>query len=133
MNDLIGGTVQAMMVDFTLATPHLGSPRLRALAAATPRRTPEMPDLPTLAEAGFAGAETQSWHGLVVPAGTDDAIVTRLADAVIAAVRSEDFQARMRDLSGEPLTFRTADFQRVVAEQVRNVLPTIEALGISLE
>ena len=133
MTDLAAGTVQAMMVDLTLASPHLNTPRLRALAAATPRRVAELPDLPTLAESGFPGAETQSWHGLVAPAATPDDVVQRLADAVIGAVRSEDFQRRMRELSGEPLIFRAAEFQAVIAQQAATVLPLIAALGISLE
>ena len=115
------------------ASPAVGSPRLRAIAAATPQRALEQPDLPTLAEAGFPGAETQSWHGLVAPAATDDAIVRRLADAVVAAVLGDEFQARMRDLSGEPLTYRAAAFKRIVSEHSASVLPAIAALGINLE
>jgi tripartite-type tricarboxylate transporter receptor subunit TctC len=76
--DLIGGQVKVGFVGTPIALPHLKAGRLRALAVSTAKRSPEMPDVPTLAEAGLPGYEATIWMGLFAPAGTPREILAKL-------------------------------------------------------
>lgn len=129
MTDLLSGTVQLMFDNLPSALPHVREGRLRALAVTGATRSPAMPDLPTMAEAGVAGYEATSWFGLFAPAGTPAALVDRLADAVAAAVRHDDVQARIRALGAEPITNRPAAFAAMVRAEVAKWRGVIEASG----
>ena len=78
LNDLMGGQINAMFETSPTALPYVKSEKLRALAITTAKRSPLLPDLPTVAEAGVPGYESVTWIGLVAPAGTPKAIVDRL-------------------------------------------------------
>lgn len=85
--DLIGGQVMVGFIGMPIALPHVKAGRLRALAVSTARRSPEMPGLPTLDEAGVPGYEATIWIGLLAPAGVPDDIISRL-HAQVARVLS---------------------------------------------
>jgi tripartite-type tricarboxylate transporter receptor subunit TctC len=76
--DLVGGQVKVGFVGTPIALPHLKAGRLRALAVSTVKRSPELPGVPTLAEAGLPGYEATIWMGLFAPAGTPREILARL-------------------------------------------------------
>lgn len=78
VTDLIAGQVDATFTGIPAVLPHVRSGRLRALAVSSPRRLPVLPDVPTVAESGYAGFEADQWYGLVAPAGTPAAVVARL-------------------------------------------------------
>jgi len=101
--DMLAGQLDAAFLDLPSALPHLRSGWLRGLALAAPQRLPYLPELPTLAEAGYPGVETQAWQGLVAPAGTPPAVVARLA-AVYAQVCSEPEVRRRLSMIGIELT-----------------------------
>ena len=76
--DVIGGQVQLMMSSLLPAMPQVKSGRLRGLAVTGAKRTPALPEMPTVAESGVTGFETTSWHGMVMPARAPAALVARL-------------------------------------------------------
>ena len=78
IEDVIAGRVSMMIVDFTVAMPHVSSGQVRALAVTRLKRSPLFPDLPTLDEAGIEGFEIDAWAGLVAPAKTPPAVVAKL-------------------------------------------------------
>jgi tripartite-type tricarboxylate transporter receptor subunit TctC len=78
VTDLIAGQVDATFTGIPAVLPHVRSGRLRALAVSSPRRLPVLPEVPTVAESGYAGFEADQWYGLVAPAGTPAAVVARL-------------------------------------------------------
>jgi tripartite-type tricarboxylate transporter receptor subunit TctC len=86
MVDLLAGQVQLIFASMTTAIPHLNSNRLRAIAVTAAQRSKIMPHLPTIAEAGVRGYETNSWYGFVVPAQTPPAIVGRLNKEIIQII-----------------------------------------------
>jgi tripartite-type tricarboxylate transporter receptor subunit TctC len=90
MADLIAGNVGLMFDSLASALPHVQAGRVRALGVTSPARMPQMPDVPTVAEAaGLPGFEMLGWAGLVAPAGTPGPVIGRLAAEVLALVRGE--------------------------------------------
>jgi tripartite-type tricarboxylate transporter receptor subunit TctC len=100
--DLITGRVQIMLDTTSSAMPQIKAGKLRPLAVTTPRRSAELPNVPTLAEAGYPGFEMSTWYGLFVTGGTPKPIVDRLAAELDRVLKLPDVQARLRGLGGEP-------------------------------
>ena len=100
--DLITGRVQIMFDTTSSAMPQIRAGKLRPLAVTTAKRSAELPNVPTLAEAGFPGLEMSTWYGLLVTGGTPKPIVDRLALALDRILKLPDVQARLRGLGGEP-------------------------------
>jgi tripartite-type tricarboxylate transporter receptor subunit TctC len=95
--------------------PHIKSGKLRALAVSSSRRLASLPDVPTLTELGFDGMEDYTWIGLFAPAGTPEAIVQKLNDAVLRAAQMPDFLERLDTSGFEPTAAplrQTADYLR---------------------
>src|SRR5207237_3648446 len=80
--DLLGGQVSAMFLQYAVAKPYVDAGKLRILATPSGRRSPAMPDVPTMAESGLPGFDVQPWFGVVAPAGTPAAIVQKLHDEI---------------------------------------------------
>jgi len=90
--DLTGGHVQTAYLSPVVIRDHVKAGRLRALAVASSRRLANLPDIPTMAEAGFAGIEGSGWNGIFVPAGTPPAIIARLQEETARVLRLRDVQ-----------------------------------------
>lgn len=88
--DLLNGQLQAVMSPIASALPHVKAGKLRALAIASPQRSPLVPEVPTMIEAGVPGCLVDTWHGLVAPAGTPPEVMNRLAREVRALLAQED-------------------------------------------
>ena len=101
--DLIGGQVHLMFDNLTSISPHVKSGKLRGLGVSGPRRSPVFPDLPTVAEAGVPGYETTAWGGLVAPAGTPKAIVTKLNAEINKAIAAPTLRDRYAAIDAEPV------------------------------
>ena len=101
LNDVIGGQVPLFFGNLASTLQHVQSGRLRALAVTSSHRASMLPDVPTLAEAGVQGADIHEWNALFVPAGTPDAVVAKLADALQKAMAASDVKARIAQLGGE--------------------------------
>ena len=100
--DLISGQAQLMFDTTSSAIGQIKGGKLRALAVTTPSRSPELPEVPTLAEAGFPGLEMTTWYGVLAPAGTPKDLVARLHDEIRKALKTPDVQKRIANLAGEP-------------------------------
>ena len=100
--DLIGGQVEMMFDTSSSAMGQIKGGRLRPLAVTTPKRSAELPNVPTLAEAGVQGAEMSTWYGLFTTGGTPRPIVERLHAELQNALRLPDVQGRLTGLGGEP-------------------------------
>ena len=96
LNDLLGGRVQMFFSNLLTAMPHVRSGRLRALAVSTAKRSPQVPELPTMAEAGVPGYEMTNWIGMLAPAATPRAIVLRLNRDIAAILGAPDMKERFR-------------------------------------
>ena len=103
ITDAVGGHVQAVAVNALEVQPHVKSGKLRVLAVMTPRRSAIFPDVPTVAESGFAGFEAAVWYGLIAPAGVPAPIVAKLHAEVQRALASDDLKGRLASAGGEVL------------------------------
>lgn len=131
--DLVAGTADAMFIDYASGAPHFEAGRVVPLAATAPTRMALLPNLQTLAEAGFPGNDIYSWQGVVAPAGTPDAIVARIAAAIAAAVRDEGVAQRLRGIGLTPLPGTPADFARLIESETAIWGTLIRELGLVLD
>ena len=102
LQDLLGGQIGMMFLDYATARTQLASGKLRALAVASPTPHPNLPRVPTVA-ASYPGFEAWAWQGLVVPSGTPPAVVTKLRDAYFAAINDPAIRQKIVDAGIEPL------------------------------
>jgi tripartite-type tricarboxylate transporter receptor subunit TctC len=92
--DLIAGNVQAMFISYGTGSAHIKGGRVRVLAVTSAQRSPAMPDVPTIAEAGVPGYESGVWYALLAPKGTPVAIVKKLHDESVALVKGPEMRER---------------------------------------
>ena len=100
--DVIAGQVQIMFDTTSSAMGHIKSGKLKALAVTTAQRSAELPNVPTLAEAGVPGFEMSTWYGLYVTAGTPRDVVARLQAETARILKLPDIQTKLKGLGGEP-------------------------------
>ena len=99
--DILGGQVEMMFDTTSSAMGQIKGGKFRPLAITAAQRSAELPDVPTLAEAGVTGVDIQTWYAMYVTAGTPRAVVDRLAAELTAALKLPDVQARIKGLGGE--------------------------------
>lgn len=102
MNDLVGGQLSYMFSPLQNSLPFIKQERIRVLAVASPVRHPSLPNVPTLAEAGYKGIELTNWFALYAPAGTPVAVVNKLNAAFVKVGKSPDMLAKFEKLGFEP-------------------------------
>jgi tripartite-type tricarboxylate transporter receptor subunit TctC len=108
--DLIAGNAQLMFDTTSSSIGQIKGGKLRPLAVMTARRSPELPDVPTLAEAGFPGLEMSTWYGVFAPAATPKEVVALLHAEIMKALKTPDVQKRIAGLAGEPGTLTIEQF-----------------------
>lgn len=101
--DLLGGQIAMSFDTITPVLPHIKAGKLRALAVTTGKRSPALPDVPTLDESGLKGFNLGTWFGVLAPAGTPKEIVTRLNTELVKIINSPDFRKKMEDIGAEPV------------------------------
>jgi tripartite-type tricarboxylate transporter receptor subunit TctC len=119
VSDLLGGQVQMMFAGISTVLQHVRSGKLVALAIASPARSSQLPDVPTVAESGLPGFDVTSWYGIVVRTGTPPAIVSRLHADLVEALASADVKAKLATLGLDPLGNTPEEFQRMIAAESR--------------
>lgn len=104
--DLITDLMNFEIVSLALALPHIKEGKIRPLAVFTENRIGDLPDVPTIAEAGYPGASYVSWYGIYVPAGTPDAIAEKINDGINKALLNPDVQRQLSiaDIPGKPMS-----------------------------
>jgi tripartite-type tricarboxylate transporter receptor subunit TctC len=117
MTDTLGGQVDSFMSSVPSALAHIRSGRLRALAVTSAKRSPELPETPTVAESGYSGFEANTWYGLLAPAGTSAPVVSRLNAEVNRALAAKDVRERLASEGGEVLGGSPAQFAAFLAAE----------------
>jgi len=110
LTDLVGGQIQLDFDTTSSAMSFIKGGKVKALAVMTPRRSPEMPDVPTLAEAGYPGVEMSTWYGFFGPANLPREITQRLHEETRRILAVPDVRKRLESLAGEPGNLNAAEF-----------------------
>jgi tripartite-type tricarboxylate transporter receptor subunit TctC len=108
--DLVGGQIQLNFDTTSSAMSFIKSGKVKVLAVMTPKRSAELPDVPTLAEAGFPGVEMSTWYGMYTTGGTPRPVIDRLHAELARIVKLPDVQARLGGLGGEVGSLTTDQF-----------------------
>lgn len=120
ITDVLGGQVPFVAVNALEVLPHVKSGKLKVLAVMSPTRSAMLPDVPTIAESGFAGFEASVWYGFVAPAATPKAIVAKLHAEVQKALQTAEVRERMSSVGGEVLLGSSEMFGALIrSERVR--------------
>lgn len=134
INDMLGGVVEAGIIDFAAGSGVLTSGKLRPLAVCSAQRLEALPNVPTIKEAlGLKDFEAYAWQGVVVPTKTPDAIVSKLSETLAAALKQDAVRTRMKEIGLDPLSGGPAEFQALLKSERDIWWPVIKTLGLSLE
>ena len=129
VNDLIAGQVQLVFSDAPPAVPHVKSGKLRALAVTGAKRTPLLPELPTVAESGVPGFELDNWWGILVPAMTPKPVINRINAEIVRIMQTADVKERFGNLGVEAIHGTPAEFDAYIKSEYAKLAKIIRASG----
>jgi len=129
---LLGQQVDFMIDNLPSSMPHIKSGKFRALAITSGERVAQLPDVPTMAEAGVP-MQVTAWFGLLAPSGTPDAVVLRLQQSARKAMHEPDVRQRFAELGGVPGGETPAEYDAFIAQERKSWAQIVKAAGLSLE
>ena len=127
---LIANEVQMSFVTMPSALPHVQAGRLRALAIGSPRRSPSLPDLPTVAESGLPGFDIGAWNGILAPAGTPAPIITKLNAAIVKWTSDPIARERESSQGAELISDTPQEFSTYIKAQIARFAQVVKATGM---
>jgi len=131
--DVLGGQVPLAVVDLPSALQHIRAGKLTAFAVTSPKRLPQLPDVPTASEAGLAGYDSTGWFGVVAPAGTPTPVIQRLNAEITAALRDETILSALRAQGVEPAPTTADAFEAYIQSETAKWARVIKAANIKLD
>ena len=133
VTDLLGGHVQLAILDMPILLPHVRAGKLRALAVATGKRAPTMPDVPTMAEAGYPAVNADNWYGVLVAAATPKDIVAKLHAALVKALQAPETKERLAAQGADVVSSTPEEFAAFIQTEYEKWGKVIKAAGITIE
>jgi tripartite-type tricarboxylate transporter receptor subunit TctC len=133
ITETMAGRVDYFFAPLVSALPQIRAGKLLALAVGTPRRSSQLPDVPTLAESGITGADYLFWIGMLVPAKTPRDVVQKLNLAATRALQAPEVRERLAALGAEPLPMTPEQFDALIREEMVSNAAIIKAAGIKPE
>ena len=130
--DLVSGQTQLAMATMASALPHIRNKRMRPLAVSTGKRVAVVPEVPTMMEAGVKDFEYSTWYGVLVPAGTPQAVITRLNAELVKALAMPDVKERFGAQGVEPDATSAQEFKTFLNAEVKRWAPVIKASGMKV-
>ncbi len=132
--DVIAGRIEFAMMPFGVALPQVKAGKLRALAVVAPVRSPLLPEVPTMAEAGFPESTVVSWYALLAPAGTPRAAIARLSAELGKALADSEVIGRIEALGGSPLPVGTpAEVDAMLARETDRWARFVRETGLTIQ
>jgi len=132
ITDVLSGQVDLTLGDLAVAMPQIRGGKMKGLAVTSPQRSPLAPDLPAIAET-FPGYETRIWYGLVAPAHTPKAVVSKVHDVVAASLAKPEVNARLAGLGLEPAPMAPEEFGTFIQQEIAKWTREIREAGIEPE
>ncbi len=133
VGDLLAGQVQLASMGLPVAVPHVQSSKLRAIAVTGAARSPLLPEVPTVSEAGLPGFEVTSWYGVFGPAGLSPDIVAKLNSEIGSAVTGPEVKERLAALGAEPSVKAPDQFARYVRQEITKWAKVVKDSGAKAE
>ncbi len=131
--DLIAGHIQLAALGFPGSLPYVQAGRLRAIAVTGAKRSPQLPDVPTVSESGVPGYAFTSWYGVFAPAGTPRQIIAKLNTETAAALKNPDVASKLTALGAEVATTTPDEFGRIVRDEIKRWAKVVQASGVTPE
>jgi tripartite-type tricarboxylate transporter receptor subunit TctC len=131
--ELAGGQLHAMFDGLPSLLGNIKAGKLRPLAAASPKRSTVLPDLPTMAEAGYPGVEGGLWFGISGPAGVPPAISDRLSKALFTVVAQDDVKERFASVGGFSSPLGPKDYTEYIRKDIAKWAPVVKAAGATVD
>jgi tripartite-type tricarboxylate transporter receptor subunit TctC len=133
VSDLIGGQIDIMFDNMPSAIQHVRAGKLRPLAVTTAKRSPELPDVPTIAEAGVPGYEATSWFGMFAPAGTPAPVVAKLNGALVKVLADPDVKKKLAEQGAEPYSEKPEQFAEFIRKESAKWSKVVKDSGASAD
>ena len=130
LNDTVAGSVQANIANMLVGKPQAEGGNVRALAVTGKNRVEGLPDVPTMAEAGFPAYQASQWYGMFAPAGTPPAIIEQIQREVVRILKLEEVTKRLAADAAEPIASTPAAFATFINEDVARWTAVAKAAGI---
>jgi tripartite-type tricarboxylate transporter receptor subunit TctC len=130
---VIAGEAQVMFSSIVQTVPNIQGGQLRALATGGAQRSPILPDLPTIAEAGVPGYVATNWWGVVAPAGTPQPIVAKLHDTIAELLNSEATKKYLDNEGAAPVHMSSAEFGKFIEAEIAKWGPVVKKAGMKAE
>ncbi|WAI86188.1 MULTISPECIES: Bug family tripartite tricarboxylate transporter substrate binding protein [Achromobacter] len=133
LTDVMGGSADLIFDNLPSSMGYIKGGKLRPLAVTTAARSPALPDVPTMAEAGVKGYEASSWFGLLAPAGTPPAIVEKIQRDVAAALQQAPVRAQLQAQGATPSGNTPAQFKQFMAQETAKWAKVVQASGAKVD
>ncbi|GKS86417.1 tripartite tricarboxylate transporter substrate binding protein [Acidovorax sp. SUPP1855] len=133
VTDLLGNQIGIMFDNMPSAIQHVRSGKLRPIAVTTAKRSPELPDVPTIAEAGVSGYEATSWFGMFAPAGTPAPIVAQLNKALVKVLSQPETKKKLADQGAEPVSETPEQFAAFIQAESAKWGKVVKESGASVD
>ncbi|MGV3572388.1 MAG: tripartite tricarboxylate transporter substrate binding protein [Ramlibacter sp.] len=133
VTDLVGGQIDLMFDNMPSAIQHVRSGRLRPLAVTTAKRSPELPDVPTIAEAGVPGYEATSWFGMFTTAGTPAPVVARLNAALVKVLADPEVKKKFAEQGAEAIGEKPEQFAEFIRKESAKWSQVVKASGATAD
>jgi tripartite-type tricarboxylate transporter receptor subunit TctC len=133
LTDLLGGQVSLMFDNMPTALPHVKAGRLKALAVTTAKRSPALPELPTVAESGLPDFEATSWFGVLAPAATPKEIVSKLSGEIAKILKTPDVQAQLSGQGAEPVGSTAEEFATHIKSEMAKWAKVVKESGARID
>jgi tripartite-type tricarboxylate transporter receptor subunit TctC len=129
--DLVAGQIDMTVNGKSVLLPHIQAGKLRALAVSSAQRWPELPEVPTLVEAGYLDAPYDAMFGMVAPAGTPAAVIDKLNSAINDGLRAPEMRASFAQLGIEPIVTSPQEFAAIIAQEVPKWAEVVRLTGVN--
>jgi len=133
MMALVAGQIDVLIGQVPTVTPMVNAGRLRALAVSGAQRSPALPEVPTMAEAGLPGFDATAWYSIVVPAGTPKPIITRLNAELVKILKSPDIRARLISEGADVETSTPEELAAFVRSEIPKWSKAIKDSGTKID
>jgi tripartite-type tricarboxylate transporter receptor subunit TctC len=133
ITDMLGGRIQMNFGAGATLVPLIRDHKIKALAVTSPQRSPELPDVPTMAESGLPGLTTVTYYGFWGPAGTPAEVINKINGEINEALKAPELRTNLQRVGFDPTGGSPQDFAKLIAEQLAKWAPIVKSTGFQMD